>query len=372
MQTISLPVDHDSPVVDADEMLGLMNQLSLGIAKIEVRVDSEPVSPSIGLATFGEGEALPSIEALTVRKVGLWIRITKIEGKALSHTTTLYTPILQLVVTSSGNKINKIATLAIDGKAPIDSHHAMPGPVMGMSLPDKEEVESKHKHKHHEHEPKHESSGFLGWLAQLFGLEGHGRAHGKNVFGAARSGRRPGCQKWREKMAAKAGKVFNKDKQDRLATHRAMHDNPFKGDDNESNGPVGQHKEVKDHMKRPGLAGMGGAPVHERPHHHEHHGHRHGGPRRGRCNRFLRDLGMGFVHWAAALFSIVAHPLMAIAIGSLAIGYTVYLMTKKRESQVQLDDDEEAPLFDYDKEKEAGLEEVVVVEEDLPKYEGRD
>ena len=367
-QTISLPVDHDSPVVDADEMLARLNQLSLGIAKIEVKVDSEPVSPSIGIATFAEGEPLPSIEALTVRKVGLWIRITEIEGQELSHTTTLYTPILQLVVTSSGNKINKIATLAIDGKAPLDGHRAMPGPVMGMALPEKEASPQQSGHKHHEHGPR--PSGFLGWLAQIFGLRTVGREHGKGVFGNGRNGRRPGCQKWRAKMAAKEGKVFNKDEQDRLATHRPIHENPFSGADDEAPASLNGHKEVKDHMKRPGLAGMGGAPIHERPHHREHHGgHRHG-HRHGRCNRFFRDLGLGFVHWFAAIVAIFTHPLTLIGLGALAAGTLTYSLTKRiLRRGTQLEEDEQASLFDYDKEKEAGLEEVVVVEESLPKYE---
>lgn len=370
VETISLPVDHDSPVVDADEMLARLNQLSLGIAKIEVKVDSEPVSPSIGIATFAEGEPLPSIEALTVRKVGLWIRITEIEGKELSHTTTLYTPILQLVVTSSGNKIDKIATLAIDGKAPLDGHRAMPGPVMGVALPEKEASAQQSGHKHHEHGPR--PSGFLGWLAQMFGLRTEGREHGKGVFGNGRNGRRPGCQKWRAKMAAKEGKAFNKDEQDRLATHRPIHENPFSGADDAAPASLNGHKEVKDHMKRPGLAGMGGATVHERPHHREHHGGQRHGHRHGRCNRFFRDLGLGFVHWFAAIVAIFPHPIALIGLGGLAAGTLTYSLTKRflrRGNEVQLEEDEQAPLFDYDKEKEAGLEEVVVVEESLPKYE---
>jgi hypothetical protein len=47
-----------------------------------------------------------------------------------------------------------------------------------------------------------------------------------------------------------------------------------------------------------------------------------------------------------------------------------YSLTKRiLRRGTQLEEDEQASLFDYDKEKEAGLEEVVVVEESLPKYE---
>lgn len=365
-QTISLPNDHDSPVLDADQMLELVSQLSLGIARIEIKVDSEPLSPSVGLATFRENEEVPSIEALTVRRVGLWVRITEIEGKELAHTTTIFTPILQLVVTSSGNKINKIATLAIDGlaidgKVPIDDHRAMPGPVMGMSLPPTEggarrDNGKPHPHPHH-HEHEHKPTGMLGWLAAMFGLRGDGHRRGKGYFGALRKGRKPGCMK----MAGKGGKVFNKEEQDRLATHRPLHHNPF-----------GDANEVKDHMKRPGLAGMGGAPIHERPHGHPH-AHPHPPHRRhGKCGRFLRDLGMGFVHFFAVLGSAFMHPLALIMLGGMAvssIAFSIARRLKKRSIQLEDEEEEQAPLFDYDKEKDAGLEQVIVFDEDLPKYQ---
>jgi len=146
--TFTLPTTHDSPVADADLMLSLANEMSPGIVAVEVRVESEPVTPTIQMVTMditsSEGDdaakRVPTVEDVSIRKVLLWVRITEVEGQEVPHATTIYSPILQLVVEGSKGKVSKISTLSIDGKPPIESILRKPRPVKGFKLPPLEQA----------------------------------------------------------------------------------------------------------------------------------------------------------------------------------------------------------------------------------------
>jgi len=350
VDTYRLPHGHDSPVVSADELYALMDQLSAGIAKIEVRLETEPVSPAIGMATYTEGEELPSIESISVRKVGLWIRITEIEGKEVVHSYSIYTPILQLVVTSSGGKVNKISTLAIDGKAPLDAL-AQPGPAVGQALPEAAR-QPHHGPPHHHDRP---AEGLLGWISGLFG----GRRPERP--GRAGLGRRPGCHR---------GQQMQKEAVEKAASAKAAADSS-------ASAASMQHDDVADHIKGPGLAGMGGAPLHRgRP----HAGH---GPHGEQPSRGKQEPGF-FARLADTLRPMLPDNPFYYALGGWFLCVAVALCNLRARSYVVENgvrrevpvfgsreappDDEEKEAFLTEKEKEVLQDAHLQTGEALPKY----
>ena len=338
-------------MVSADEMYALMDQLSAGIAKIEVRLETEPVSPAIGMATYTEGEELPSIQSISVRKVGLWIRITEIEGKEVVHSHSIYTPILQLVVTSSGGKVNKISTLAIDGKAPLDAL-AAPGPAVGQALPEAAR-KPHHGPPHHHDRP---AEGLLGWISGFFG----GRRPERP--GRAGLGRRPGCHR---------GQQMQKEAAEKAASAKATVDSS-------ASAVAMEHDDVADHIKGPGLAGMGGAPLHRgRPHagHGLHGGHpSHGKQAPGFFTRLadtVRPMLPENPFWYAIGGWLLC---VVVALYNLKVRRYVVEDGVRREVPVfgshdEPQEDEEKEAFLTEKEKEV-LQDVEVLEdgEALPKY----
>lgn len=416
-ETFRLPTNSDNAVLalSVEEVQGLVDQMSTGIVGIEVRVESEPMTPSVPVVNFDTEAGAPSVDAVRIRQVGLWIRITEVEGKSLPHTTSIYTPILQLIVTGSGDKVKKIETLAIGGKAPIDQQaHNVPGPVMVKELPPVEgglrekrpfvhdedvmTKEPQHHHHGHHHDGQHDHkdghhghhgqhhhhehhghdedearpSGILGWITRTLDVSRWRRPS------RAGSQRRPchgskGISRGGDKETMNGqtapGKVIG---------HRPMLDNPFSGlaDDDEGyeSGTEGR-KEIKHHM-RPNHA------VDTIPHrfgHKQHH--------RGKCGgRFLRRMAIGLAYGFAMFGAIIMHPVTLLtlsALSALAISFHIVrrLLIRRRQNAVRLGDggedgrtlsEDKVPLMGENEKDTEVLQEIVVGEgQDLPLYEER-
>jgi hypothetical protein len=389
--------------MSVEEVQGLVEQMSTGIVGVEVRVESQPITPSVPIAKFDGEDGTPSIGAVTIRQVGLWIRITEVEGKTLSHTTSIYTPILQLIVTGSGNKIEKIETLAIDGKAPIEQAQRVPGPAMVQGLPpveggprrtrpfdtskdgmnkEPQHHHGDHKHKngshgHHGHHGHDQSEngpfGLLGWIARTLGISRWGRP---SQTGEPRRPCHGAKGMWRIGKDA-AQKMNSETAPGKVIGHRPMLDNPFSGladDDEGYESATEARKEIKHHM---------------RPHHPQHNGKPYGfGDKKhhGKCGNFFRRMAIGLVYGLALFGSIVMHPITLLVVSALSASAVTFhvvrrIVIKKRQGNVRLGAEEEEGLLQQEqdgkmplmneKEKEAQpLSEVVVVEsEGLPRYE---
>lgn len=339
-------------------MRSYLDQMSTGIVGVEVKVASEPISPSVPIAKFGIGGNEASVGAMTIRKVGLWIRVTEIEGKEIPHSTAIFTPILQLVVTGSDDKVEKISTLAIDGRAPVEDAMAMPGAVRIAEMPPLEGVRAKYKPRP-EHHPEHDrskASGLLGWLAAKLGLEDHRGS----MQGARRVG---GCKGMMRKMKEHAAEAAPREKNvfgsetmeeagvapHRHMGHHPMLDNPFSDMADDDEGYAGDDKEI-DHHFRPG---HGHGPFRHGSHHKKH----------GRCRNFFRRMAFGVIFGLAMFGGLVLHPFTLMTFAALAAaGLTFHVVRrhviKNRQGQINLAEVEE-PLTD-EKEKSATLEQVVV------------
>lgn len=345
-------------------MLSLYSQMSTGLVSVEAKVESEPVSPPLGLAT----------ESHSVRKVGVFVRITEIEGKEMQHSTTIFTPILQLLVTGPGNRIEKIATLSINGKPPVMDNVMAPGPatVHGLlaGVPVRK-FEPQYK------QPQRESSFFTSILRAL-GFSSSGGKSGRRPFPGA--GHR-GCSGARKNKVpqnlldaetqkhAIAGEAVARPA---LAGHRPMLENPFSGmmDDREDNESRPSKQRLGHHMR-----------PHGRP-------MRHG--RHGKCGGFFRRMAIGFIYGLALAGSVILHPLSLAAYGVLLAGGLAFHVVRRivkrtradraGEGSVRLvgnDEEVESLLFDSEKDEEkqvevpVHLERVVVVEDEQqpPKYD---
>jgi hypothetical protein len=379
--------------MDAQTMKDLLAQMSPGIVGVEVKVESENIAPSVPVSSSSnehdDDDTTSASHAITIRKVGLWIRVIEVEGQALPHATTTYTPILQLIVTGSGNKVDKIETLSINGDSPMEG---APGPMMipsGM-LPAKEEdaakvipvVGSAYRGNFRQSRPPHHAfhpvkkaghPGFLAWLANLLGLSA---PNPRIPFGLRGGGGRRGCKGMRLANATRIGK--------HLETHRPMLENPFSGtlDDSAEETTIPQEKQR--HSLKPYYGyGRHFYSHHGHAQHHRHNGQGHHG-RPCRIRAFFRNLGIGFVYGIALMATFFMHPYTLMSISGIAACALVFhvirrIAGKRRTGRVALpdeedvddDDDEEEPLTD--KEKQVLLESVMVVEErkseDLPQYE---
>lgn len=379
--------------MSVQEVNSLMDQMSTGIVGVEVKLESEPVAPIVPVAHFKSGEAKPEVGAMTIRKVGLWIRITEVEGKTIPHTAAIFTPILQLIVTDSGNRVEKVQTLAIDGKAPLEEEAlaAMPGPAMIKGgLPNVEPItKSEHirphpqlhdGHRGHSHEQ--EVAGLLGWLSRTLDL---------SRWSPNRSGSRPGQSRrpchMHKAMAGKPESVNTHTGEGKVVGHRPMLDNPFSGlaDDDEGYesgdekdmNKVGTHIRPHHGVKHDGAARPDDSFRHRQHHHHHHH-------KTGKCGRFFRRMAIGFVYGLAMFGAFLMHPTTLFVVSALAASTLIFagikaLIDSRRSNQVRLGEDgdmdqgaEEPLLGMSEKEKEVlGLQEVIVEGEDLPTYEPR-
>jgi len=353
--------------VDAQHMKTLLDQISPGIVGIELKVESENIAPSVPVSSDA------SHHAMTIRKAGLWIRVIEVEGQALPHATTTYTPILQLIVTGSGDRVEKIETLSINGKNTVEDALRAPGPMMvpaGM-LNAKESkvipVDSAYRGNFRPRPPhhgafrphKHEKPGFLARIANWLGLSA---PNPRMPFGLR--GGRGGCRGGRIANTTRIGK--------QLETHRPMLENPFSGmmDDSDS---VIASQDKPTHFMKP-YYGYGRH--YYQSQHHRHHGH-HGRPCRIRA--FFRNFGIGFVYTLALIGTFFMHPYTLISISGIASAalwfHVVRRLVVKRRGGVALPDEEDADEDEEltEKEKEVLLESVMVVEErkseDLPRYE---
>ncbi|KAK9898971.1 hypothetical protein P389DRAFT_167710 [Cystobasidium minutum MCA 4210] len=406
-ETFRIPNDPDNTVLglSVEEVQGLVDQMSTGIVGVEVKVESEPITPSVPVAHFDkENGGVPSIGAMTIRKVGLWIRITEVEGKSVPHTTAIYTPILQLIVTGNKNRVEKIETISIDGKAPVEQALGMPGPAVAKALPPVEggprrtrpfdnegpPKEPQHHHHGHHHDGDHHHkngshghhghhhgedrpSGIFGWLARTLDLSRWARPS-RFDSGVARPPRK-GCHGAKGMM--RGGEQTNGETAPgKVVGHRPMLDNPFSGmaDDDEgyaSSSDEQGRKEIKHHMRPSHRAGGDFG--------------RHGFKKHGRCGSFFKRMAIGFVYGLAMFGAIVMHPITLLAISAfsaLALTFHVVrrIVIKKRRGAVRLgeedvlfegEDESKEPLMGEKEKEAAALQEVVVQNEDLPRYEER-
>lgn len=389
-QAYRLPNEHNSPIADADMMLSLLGQMSPGIVGMEVKVESSPITPSVGLAHFGSGAVDgPSIETLSIRKVGLWIRITEVEGKEVPHVTTIYSPILQLIVTGSEGKVHKIQTLSVDGKDPISAALSAPGPIMPFSLPGLEPVgpvegrkddENIHPHhRHHGHWHKHKKLGFFARIAQFFGLRS------ANSGWRRRSGDKKGCRGHREhghfgngteendidmsNRRAKYGHRHHHHHDEQHQTpesYRTMTENPFSGVMEYNEEPI-DADEIE--VESEGSKTDHGHSGHGTRKGHTHRQHRYKNRKHGRCGGFFHRMAIGIRCGLALFASVVLHPITLMTLSSItAFGVLFHFIRRvilnRRGGSIQLREEETAEvLFDGDvKEKIPILEEVVVEE----------
>lgn len=383
-EAFRLPEEHDSPIADADMMLSLLGQMSPGIVGVEVKVESSLITPKVGIVDFSTGDALPTVNDVSIRKVGLWIRVFEIEGKQLPHTTSIYTPILQLVVTGSGGKVTKIATLSVDGRDPVNEALSAPGPVMTLpngAFPEVDPVMEKgdqehrnhsghgatHPHHHHgEHSHRHRHSGLFRWIAEMLGFrsakpEWRPKSHLKKA----------GCKGMRKDASRnEAGAA-------RVETHRPKLENPFSGMMDEGEGYASDAStEANASEEAEGAVKDGHRFVHAHAHGQDHH---HGHRRHGRCGGFFRRMAIGFVTGMALFASVVFHPIsLMVASGLVTFAILFHgvrrIVQKRRGGQVTLGEEADEVSFEHDdKDEKAPFLTEVVVEENaghkLPEYE---
>lgn len=110
-----MPSDFYSP----EHVQQLVSALSTGIVSLDVRLEVERVP----VDTLGHHVSKDLVEAvavpnLSLRKIGLFMRLTAVEGKKFKHTSNMYAPIVQLMVASNGpdGKIHTVNTLSVAGK----------------------------------------------------------------------------------------------------------------------------------------------------------------------------------------------------------------------------------------------------------------
>ncbi|CAD6577361.1 MAG: hypothetical protein CYPHOPRED_000223 [Cyphobasidiales sp. Tagirdzhanova-0007] len=346
-EAFRLPAEHDSPVADADMMLSLLGQMSPGIVGVEVKVESSPITPKVGIVDFGTGDAPPTVNAVSIRKVGLWIRVFEIEGKQLPHTTSIYTPILQLVVTGSEGKVMKIETLSVDGRDPVNEALSAPGPVMTLpngAFPEVDPVMEKVDQEHQNHSAKPE------WRPKSYLKKG-------------------GCKGMRKEAFRKEAGAA------RVKTHRPKVENPFSGMMDEEEGyasDASTEANVSEEAEGAVKDGHRFGHAHGQDH---HHGHR----RHGRCGGFFRRMAIGFVTGMALFASVVFHPIsLMVASGLITFAILFHgvrrIMQKRRRGQVALGEEADEVLFEHDdKDEKVPILTEVVVEKNagdkLPKYE---
>jgi len=185
-EAYSLPSDMPAAFYEPEHIQSLVQSLSQGIVSVEVKLESESVPvDAIGTALDEDTVLVAKLEGASLRKVGLFVKINEIEGQTFSHSKTVYTPILQLLVTAQntvdGEKITKIVTLSVDDQpvTPQSVHGSatdfLPD-VLSMLPPlEAEKLDTSVERPHHEgHRPtlfgqQTPVSGFLGFLHALFG-----------------------------------------------------------------------------------------------------------------------------------------------------------------------------------------------------------
>ena len=363
-------------------MLSLLGQMSPGIVGVEVKVESSPITPKVGIVDFGTGDAPPTVNAVSIRKVGLWIRVFEIEGKQLPHTTSIYTPILQLVVTGSEGKVMKIETLSVDGRDPVNEALSAPGPVMTLpngAFPEVDPVMEKvdqehqnhsghgahpHPHHHHEHRHRHRHSGLFRWIAEMLGFRS-----AKPEWRPKSYLKKGGCKGMRKEAFRKEAGAA------RVKTHRPKVENPFSGMMDEEEGyasDASTEANVSEEAEGAVKDGHRFGHAHGQDH---HHGHR----RHGRCGGFFRRMAIGFVTGMALFASVVFHPIsLMVASGLITFAILFHgvrrIMQKRRRGQVALGEEADEVLFEHDdKDEKVPILTEVVVEKNagdkLPKYE---
>lgn len=118
-QSYTLPKDMPSDFYHPDHVDKLVQALSTGIVSLEVRLEVEHVPVDLlGHHVSKAAVAAMSAPNLSLRKIGLYMRLTEVEGKRLMHSKNIYAPIVQLMVASDGpeGKIHKVSTLSVAGR----------------------------------------------------------------------------------------------------------------------------------------------------------------------------------------------------------------------------------------------------------------
>jgi hypothetical protein len=261
-------------------------------------------------------------------------QINEIEGVNMEHSSLVYAPILQLLVASEteNGAVSKITTLSIGGQAPTEDAPVLPGIAMVHDMLPEVETDAEAPAAEYANPPEDyphfghsRPSGFLGWLASMFGP----------------SDRR----------------------------HRAGRPCPGKGKFRLGHAAAGMHKtEGEDDMAsavdaavREAYPEMDGAAPGRGHHGHHHGGHRHRlHHRKGKVGCAMRRFG----HFLAAFFPLF----FSLAMGGLVFSFVRRCLIKRsRAARYQAVETEDLVARDSEVEKKV-LDDAVYVEA-LPEYE---
>jgi hypothetical protein len=120
-----MPMDLPAAFYTPEHVQALADAMSGGIASVAIRLDSEvvPVDALGSLSPDQQSVAVIPVEGVSFRKLGLSVTITEIEGRdgtAYQHSSTVYAPILQLLVTAQScdgsTTVKQISTLSVGGQ----------------------------------------------------------------------------------------------------------------------------------------------------------------------------------------------------------------------------------------------------------------
>lgn len=310
-----LPANIPSTVLaTADELDQAVASMSPGIVSLEVRVESEVVNAGIAAPVEGEMRAMV-VDGLRLRRIGVFIKINEIEGVDFEHSSLVYAPILQLLVSSQGQngEITSVKTLSVNGEAPTEDAPAMPGIAMvnDMLPPVEDPSELAAEPQWHPHRQHH---GVFGWLANMLGLS------------PSPPHRRHPCPgKFRKGLAAASPQM------------------------------------IEDHFE--GETGDASA---QSPHHPKHHGKHHGHHMRHRNACFFRRFVSGVSHVFGYIWnSLIGQALLGFLTGGIL--FHVVRRIKHRCNRHRYAAVEAELTRDVEVEKKV-MDELVYVDE-LPRYE---
>lgn len=144
-----------SALYEPQNVEAMAASMSKGIVSLEVKIQSEEVPVAFGLDQGDGAVAVVKDDRITMRRLGLFIKIHEVEGMSFEHDTMVFAPILQLLVKSNNGRIAGINTLSIVGR-PVTQLEDGSDKLAGV-----ERVPSAFRpHKH--------SSSIAKWLASMF------------------------------------------------------------------------------------------------------------------------------------------------------------------------------------------------------------
>lgn len=143
-----------SALYEPQNVEAMSESLSKGIVSLEVKITSEEIPVAVGLEQGDDLVAVIQDDHVTMRRLGLFIKIKEIEGMSFEHDTMVFAPILQLLLKSNNGRIAEINTLSIAGR-PVTQDSC-------LNSIDEARVPAPFR-------PKHHATALEKWLGSMFG-----------------------------------------------------------------------------------------------------------------------------------------------------------------------------------------------------------